>query len=147
MFRKKLTVFIFVVLSISIFLLNCSKDSPTSPNSNSSNDLQYVGSWSGTTSQSKSISLNVTNSGGKAIVSSVTITMRVSGSGWSATETKFSNGSAEIKNGKFDYSASGLKVTGTFSCSSSLSGNFSNTSSGPPGYGSRSASGTYTASK
>ena len=144
------TIFRFLIIWSLLFTIftNCSKDSPTSPtSSNNSNDLQYVGSWSGTTSQSKSISLKVIDSGGKAIVSSITITMRVSGSGWSATETKFSNGSAEIKNGKFDYSASELNVSGTFSSSSSLSGNFSNTSPGPPGYGSGSATGTYTASK
>lgn len=64
------TVFKLTIISLLLFTLffNCSKDSPTCPNSKSSNDLQYVGSWSGTTSQSKSISLKVIDSGGKAIV-------------------------------------------------------------------------------
>ncbi len=142
-------LFNFMIISALFIMLvaGCSKDSSTGPESASDNALQYVGSWSGTTSQSKSISLKVSDRSGKGVVTSVTITMRVSGSGWSATETKFSNGSAEIKNGKFDYSASGLKISGTFSSASSLSGSFSNTSAGPPGYGNGSASGTFTARK
>ena len=139
-------VFFVLLAFLSGTIQGCRKE-PVEPEPAVSRDLQYVGNWSGTTSQGKAIGFTIENRNGTATVTDYSITVNVSGSGWSATEIKFGSISAAVSNGKFAYSSSSFDLSGSFSSSGMVSGDFETVSAGPPGYSNGSASGTYSAAK
>ncbi|MEZ5197115.1 MAG: hypothetical protein R2764_12115 [Bacteroidales bacterium] len=146
---KNLKIKTVGLLLISIMVMiftGCSKDDDNNVQPNeASPDLKFIGSWSGTTSQNKSISFSIENIDGKAIVTSYTLQAHVSGGGWSASETKWGTINAQVSNGSFSYASGSIELSGVFSGSGSVSGKFKTISQGPPGYGDGTASGSYTA--
>jgi len=150
---KDKTFAVIAAFTFSLCLvLGCSNDNATGPTP--PNDLQYVGNWSGTTSQNKPINITIQNINGRVQITSITITVHMVGNVWSADEKRTLNstpGLAEVRNGKFSFSISNFfELDGTFSSESSLSGNFRATADPPfncSTCGPATASGTYTASK
>jgi len=118
---KKTLLLFLVLLSFSIVFYNCSEDDPASPESE---DLQYVGNWEGTSSQSDSLfQMDINTVGSKVMVTLISLHMEEGGSG-SSYMVSSSVGLAEVRNGEFTYSDESLNLSGTFSSSSSVSGNY-----------------------
>jgi len=108
----------------------------------------FVGNWSGTTSQNYPISFIVENVGGIVGVTQVDYKIDCQGTGWSATTggTLIFNPYVEIANGEFDYSSSTFSVDGTFN-PPTLSGELGASITHPQGLGTAIGSATYSATK
>ncbi|MBD3308751.1 hypothetical protein GF339_20245 [candidate division KSB3 bacterium] len=114
----------------------------------------YIGEWSGKTVQGFPINLKIEEMSGKAVVTQVDFSIKMTGTGWSATTTMPQplSISAEISNGAFHYTGSlghnsPFVLTGTFTNASEITGNVQATNVHPQGIGTAVGRTDYTATK
>lgn len=113
----------------------------------------YVGEWSGTTSQEYPVSLKVENSSGKATVTDISYKIKIRGPSWSVTifPPQGQPISAEVVDGAFTYKDSlselSLSLRGEFYSASSLRGSLDASWVHPQGLGTAIGKVKFTATK
>lgn len=143
---------VFLLLVLSIALFGCSKDD--NPVEQQNPMLNYVGNFSGASSQSKTCSFTVTNIDSKAFLTYYKIEYEfISGSSTvSGSESKSStNGIIEITDGKFNFKPDSEDdqyfITGEFTSANTLNGSFSIVTLSGIGGGKTYTTGTFTAQR
>lgn len=125
--RKSMLILLSFILISAVFY-KCSDDDSVSP-APPSEDLQYVGTWEGTSSQSDSLfKMDINSVGNKVMVTLISFCIEEMEPGtyhFMELNRYGSNGLAEVKNGEFNYSEEGLSLSAEFQNANSVSGNYS----------------------
>jgi hypothetical protein len=140
---KKTYVILAMIVLIALTFSFCTKSSDPSP------DFKYLGTWIGQNSYSDSVEIHVANVSNKQKVTYIKL---IAAAKWDSVNYVFgsSSGLTEVTDDYFTYTTvepglmdtTTVTINGTFQSETSLSGDFSITSTDDP-----TLSGTYTATK
>lgn len=136
------------VLGAIFFILLLLLESAAHCEDNKISIADYIGNWSGKTSQGHPISFKVENVAGVATVTGVKYILKMTGSSYSSTKTRYQPAAikAKIIYGKFEHSGE-FDFSGSFVKKNVIEGILKEVNVHPQGYGKAVGNVTYSASK